>query len=55
MQFYFLFINQLTIDYHHTICESIQETLPVLCDMYNLQLKPEVKVNELISHCLYSC
>ncbi|XP_011193336.2 serine/threonine-protein kinase ATM [Zeugodacus cucurbitae] len=43
IKLYYFFISQLTIDYHYTICESIQDTLPVLCDMYNLQLKPEIK------------
>ncbi|XP_014097138.2 serine/threonine-protein kinase ATM [Bactrocera oleae] len=49
IKLYYAFISQLSIDYHHTICESLQDVLPILCDMYNLQLKPEVKEKFCIS------
>uniref|UniRef100_A0A0K8UL82 Serine/threonine-protein kinase ATM n=1 Tax=Bactrocera latifrons TaxID=174628 RepID=A0A0K8UL82_BACLA len=49
IKLYYFFISQLSIDYHHTICESLQDVLPVLCDMYNLQLKPEVKEKFCVS------
>ncbi|XP_054727235.1 serine/threonine-protein kinase ATM isoform X1 [Anastrepha obliqua] len=43
IKLYYFFISQLTIDYHHSVCESLQDILPVMCDIYNVQLKPEVK------------
>ncbi|XP_036319926.1 serine/threonine-protein kinase ATM-like [Rhagoletis pomonella] len=43
IKLYYFFISQLSIDYHHTVCESLQDIVPVLCDVYNLKLKAEVK------------
>ncbi|XP_067638113.1 serine/threonine-protein kinase ATM isoform X4 [Eurosta solidaginis] len=43
IKLYYYFITQLAIDYHHSVCESLQDILPILCNVYNVQLKPEIK------------